>query len=56
MAHTDVKEIIFLKLYGDVYACVHVHEDNDRTLVVRRCDWSRDEALLLADFITQNVR
>lgn len=52
-----IKEIISFKLYGETFADVHVYTDGDKKLAVyRRHLMSRDEALLLADFITQNVR
>ena len=56
MAEVGIQNIIPLKLYGETYAEVVVFADGDRRLNVLRQLWFRDEMLLLADFITQNVR
>ena len=46
------EKVIPLKLYGETYAEVTIFSDNYRSLRVLRERWGRDEALLLADFIT----
>ena len=56
MAHSEIEQYIPLRFYGEIFADVVVGKDGSRTLYVYKDDWSRDEALLLADFITQNVR
>ena len=56
MVHGKVARWIPFKLYGETFAKVVVYMDGYCTLDVYMSAWSHDEALLLADFITQNVR
>ena len=56
MPKSEIEQYIPLKFYGETFADMVVYKDGDRTLYVYRDDWSRDEALSLADFIAQNVR
>jgi len=48
-------EYIALKLYGEAVATVIVMPSWDRRLVVERHFWTRDEALILADWIKEHL-
>ena len=46
---------VLFKLHGETYATVVTDANWSRWLVVEREKWNRDEALLLADFITKHL-